>query len=133
ADGSAAVAVSDIAASGEPTPEGPMPYSATPGDGDELEAVETEETVDEAEEEEAEIEEAQAEAEALLDAEARGDGSVDAHAEVRAPAGTAGYTQRAQRPSFDRRFPRGRRSGRGRFRRQEPRALPQINDLLKEG
>src|SRR5208337_4427436 len=32
-----------------------------------------------------------------------------------------------------RRFPRGRRSGRGRFRRQEPRALPQINDLLKEG
>src|SRR5208337_4921223 len=32
-----------------------------------------------------------------------------------------------------RRFPRGRRSGRGRFRRQEPRALPQITDLLKEG
>ena len=133
ADGSAAPAVREIAASGEPSPEGPAPHLAEPGVAAESEATETEETVDEAEEEEAEIEEAQAEAEALLDAEARGDGSVDAHAEVRAPAGTAGYTQRAQRPSFDRRFPRGRRSGRGRFRRQEPRSLPQISDLLREG
>ena len=48
--------------------------------------------------EELELEEAQAEAEALLDAEARGTGTVDARAEVRAPAGTAGYTQRAPRP-----------------------------------
>src|SRR5258708_5864853 len=45
--------------------------------------------------EELELEEAQAEAEALLDAEARGNGTVDAQAEVRAPAGTAGYTHRA--------------------------------------
>ncbi|MGB7072903.1 MAG: hypothetical protein WBD68_09885, partial [Candidatus Sulfotelmatobacter sp.] len=48
--------------------------------------------------EELELEEAQAEAEALLDAEARGTGTVDARAEVRAPAGTAGYMQRAPRP-----------------------------------
>ena len=48
--------------------------------------------------EEIELEEAQAEAEALLDAEARGNGTVDARVEVRAPAGTAGYTQRTQRP-----------------------------------
>ena len=54
--------------------------------------------------EELELEEAQAEAEALLDAEARGAGTVDARAEVRAPAATAGYTQRAPRPrpGFDR-------------------------------
>ncbi|MGC2327857.1 MAG: hypothetical protein WA604_14170, partial [Candidatus Sulfotelmatobacter sp.] len=44
--------------------------------------------------EELELEEAQAEAEALLDAEARGNGTVDARVEVRAPASTAGYTQR---------------------------------------
>ena len=48
--------------------------------------------------EELELEEAQAEAEAMLDAEARGNGTVDARAEVRAPAATAGYTQRTQRP-----------------------------------
>ncbi|MGA8618812.1 MAG: hypothetical protein WB660_09905, partial [Candidatus Sulfotelmatobacter sp.] len=48
--------------------------------------------------EELELEEAQAEAEALLDAEAGGTGAVDARAEVRAPAGTVGYTQRAPRP-----------------------------------
>jgi len=84
--------------------------------------------------EEAEIEDAQAEAEALLDAEARGNGTVEARAEVRAPASTAGYTQRAQRPSFDRR--RGRRGGR-RFRSGPPRrentSVPLISDLLKEG
>jgi Rne/Rng family ribonuclease len=86
----------------------------------------------------AEIEDAQAEAEALLDAEARGNGSVDARAEVRAPAGTAAYTQRAQRPAFDRR--RGRRGGR-RFRsgggsnspRRQNAPVPLISDLLKEG
>src|SRR6266403_3011397 len=52
------------------------------------------ETEEEAEEEgeEAEIEDAQAEAEALLEAEARGNSTVDARVEVRAPAGTAGYT-----------------------------------------
>src|ERR1700678_523982 len=86
--------------------------------------------------EEAELEEAQAEAEALLDAEARGDGTVDARVEVRAPAGTAAYTQRAPRPAFDpRRGQRGRRGGGGgrRFRRHEPQNVPLITELLKEG
>ena len=133
ADGSHAPAVSEIAASGEPSSQSAAPHLAESGAGDEFGTTETESTVDEAEEQEAEIEEAQAEAEALLDAEARGDGSVDARAEVRAPSATAGYTQRAQRPSFERRGFRGRRSGRGRFRRQEQRPLPQISDLLKEG
>jgi Rne/Rng family ribonuclease len=86
--------------------------------------------------EELELEQAQAEAEALLDAEARGNGTVDARAEVRAPAGTAGYTQRAPRPrpGFDRQGggPRGRRGGR-RFKRREPQDVPKISDLLKEG
>jgi len=85
--------------------------------------------------EEAELEEAQAEAEALLDAEARGDGTVDARVEVRAPAGTAAFTQRAPRPAFDpRRGQRGRRGGGGRrFRKQEPQNVPLITELLKEG
>jgi len=87
--------------------------------------------------EELELEEAQAQAEALLDAEARGDGTVDARAEVRAPAATAGYTQRAprrfDRPGYDRRD-RGRRGGGGRrFRRRESQPVPLISDLLKEG
>jgi Rne/Rng family ribonuclease len=82
--------------------------------------------------EEIELEEAQAEAEALLDAESRGTSTVDARAEVRAPAATAGYTQRAPRPAFDRRSPRGRRPGR-RFRRRENIDVPKISDLLKEG
>jgi ribonuclease G len=92
---------------------------------------EAEEAAEE-EEEEAELDEAQAEAEAALDAETRGNGAVEPRAEVRAPAGTAPYTQRAQRPAFDRRGPRGRRGGR-RFRRHEPRNVPLITDLLKEG
>ena len=103
-------------------------------------ADETEEIVDEAlveaeevDAEEAELEEAQAQAEAALDAEARGNGTVDARAEVRAPAGTAGYTQRAPRPGFDRRPARGRRGGKRFPRRHEPQQLPQITDLLKEG
>jgi Rne/Rng family ribonuclease len=86
--------------------------------------------------EELELEEAQAEAEALLDAEARGTGAVDARAEVRAPAGTAGYTQRAPRPrpGFDRqRGGGGRRSGGRRFPRREAQEVPKISDLLKEG
>ncbi|HWY20151.1 MAG TPA: Rne/Rng family ribonuclease [Candidatus Acidoferrum sp.] len=86
--------------------------------------------------EELELEEAQAEAEALLDAEARGTGAVDARAEVRAPAGTAGYTQRAPRPrpGYDRRGG-GRRGGGGRRfpRRQSSQDVPKISDLLKEG
>jgi Ribonuclease G/E len=94
--------------------------------------------------EELELEEAQAEAEALLDAEARGNGTVDARAEVRAPAATAGYTQRTQRPRFERPGyerrggDRGRRGGGGgggarRFRRRESAPVPLISDLLKEG
>ncbi len=90
---------------------------------------------EEKEAEEAELEEAQAQAEALLDAEARGDGTVDARVEVRAPAGTAAYTQRTSRPAFDpRRGQRGRRGGGGRrFRRHEPQNVPLITELLKEG
>ncbi|HEY3615988.1 MAG TPA: Rne/Rng family ribonuclease [Candidatus Sulfotelmatobacter sp.] len=91
--------------------------------------------------EELELEEAQAEAEAVLDAEARGNGPVDARAEVRAPAGTAGYTQRTQRPrpGYDRDRQGGprdrqRRGGGGRrFRRRENTSVPLISDLLKEG
>ena len=89
--------------------------------------------------EELELEEAQAQAEALLDAEARGNGTVDARAEVRAPAATAGYTQRPQRGRFERpgyeRRDRGRRGGNGgrRFRRRESAPVPLISDLLKEG
>jgi len=82
--------------------------------------------------EELELEEAQAEAEALLDAEADGTGT--ARAEVRAPAGTAGYTQRAPRPrpGFDRQRG-GRRGGGRRFPRREQHEIPKISDLLKEG
>jgi Rne/Rng family ribonuclease len=130
--------VHEIAASRESVREIPGAFS-TEGDAHETIEVatgEVEEVVDEVAEEEAEeaeIEEAQAEAEALLDAEARGNGTVDARVEVRAPAGTAGYTQPAPRPDSDRRGPpRGRRGGR-RFRKQEPQQLPQITDLLKEG
>jgi Rne/Rng family ribonuclease len=84
--------------------------------------------------EELELEEAQAKAEALLDAEAGRTGVVDARAEVRAPAGTAGYTQRAPRPrpGFDRQRG-GRRGGGRRFPRREPQDVPKISDLLKEG
>ena len=84
--------------------------------------------------EELELEEAQAQAEALLDAEARGAGTVDVRAEVRAPAATAGYTQRATRPrpGFDRRGG-ARRPGGRRFQRREQQEVPKISDLLKEG
>jgi Rne/Rng family ribonuclease len=84
--------------------------------------------------EELELEEAQAEAEALLDAEAGGTGHVDVRAEVRAPAGTAGYTQRVPRPrpGFDRQRG-GRRGGGRRFPRRESHEVPKISDLLKEG
>ncbi len=82
------------------------------------------------EDEDLELEEAQAEAEAMLDAEARGNGTVDARAEVRASSGTAGYTQRARRPAYERRS--GRRGGR-RFPRRQSQDVPKISDLLKEG
>jgi len=89
--------------------------------------------------EELELEEAQAEAEAMLEAEARGNGTVDARVEVRAPSATAGLTQRAPRPAWERRGQRGRRGGSGggggqrRFRRRESAPVPLISDLLKEG
>jgi Rne/Rng family ribonuclease len=136
----------DIAASGEPAQTAGENTAAEPFviEGGMDEHVAGEEEVDDAaaeqeekEAEEAELEIAQAEAEALLDAEARGDGTVDARVEVRAPAGTAAYTQRAPRPAFDRRGQRGRRGGggggRGRFRRHEPQNVPLITELLKEG
>jgi Rne/Rng family ribonuclease len=133
----------EIAATGEPAPStsGATDVAASAEEavaaiGQAFAAEAEPEEGAEEEEAEAEIEDAQAEAEALLDAEARGNGAVDARVEVRAPAATAGYTQRAQRPSFDRR--RGRRGGR-RFRsgggapRRENTNVPLISDLLKEG
>jgi Rne/Rng family ribonuclease len=121
----------EIAASVEPG-GGEVPFTAEQVSEETVEVAEAEDA-DEAAAEEEELEEAQAQAEALLDSEGRENGSVDAQAEVRAPAATAAYTQRAPRPAFDRdrgrrRFPRGRR-----FRRQQPQNLPQITDLLKEG
>ena len=115
-----------------------VPFSSEPVSLESAEVETAEEEVDEVAAEEAELEQAQAEAEALLDSEGRSNGTVDARAEVRAPAATAAYTQRAARPAFDRerdRSRRGFRKGGGgrRFRRQEPQNLPQITDLLKEG
>ena len=121
-----------IAASAEDG-SGVVAFSPDPVSGEVAEIAESEE-VDEAAEEEAELEEAQAEAEALLASEGIEGGTVDARAEVRAPAATAAYTQRAPRPAFDRDRRGGRRVPRGRrFRRQPAQNLPQITDLLKEG
>ncbi|MCU1271490.1 MAG: ribonuclease, Rne/Rng family [Acidobacteriaceae bacterium] len=116
-----------------------VPFSAEPVSLESAEVETAEEEVDEVAAKEAELEQAQAEAEALLDSEGRSNGTVDARAEVRAPAATAAYTQRAARPAFDRERDRSRRGfrktggGGRRFRRQEPQNLPQITDLLKEG
>jgi ribonuclease G len=127
-----------IAASAEKE-EGVVPFPSESLSGETTDVGQAEEEVDEVAAEEDELEQAQAEAEALLDAEVQGTGTVDVRAEVRAPAATAAYTQRAARPAFDRdRSRRGgfRRPGGGggrRFRRQEPQNLPQITDLLKEG
>jgi len=86
------------------------------------------------EEENADVEDEVSEAELLADAaqeQAEAGGDIEARAEVRAPAGTAGYQQRVARPATDRR--RGRRFP-GRFRRGESqRPHPAITDLLKEG
>jgi ribonuclease G len=116
----------EIAAVGDPLsqPLAAEPVSSEPGVAEVVEEDETDEV-------EAELDEAQAEAEAVVDAET-GAGTVDARAEVRAPAATVPYTQRAPRPAFDRN--RGRRGGGGRrFRRNEPQNVPLITDLLKEG
>jgi Rne/Rng family ribonuclease len=109
-----------------------VPFSADPVSEGTAEIEHAAEEMDEAAEEEAELEEAQAEAEALLAAEGVSNGTIDARAEVRAPAATAAFTQRAHRPAYDR-GRRGRRPTNRRFRRQEPQNLPQITDLLKEG
>ena len=114
-----------------------IPFESA-GESAEAAPPEAEEEGDDASEAEAELEEAQAEAEALLAAEAVGSGTVDARVEVRAPAATAAYTQRARRPGFDRNRDRGRggrrhNGGGGKFRRNEQRNLPLITDLLKEG
>ena len=68
------------------------------------------------------------------------------HAELRAPAGTAGYQQRTERPAYERRDRndrsrrpdrdrnrRGGGGGRTRMRAQSSRTMPMISDLLKEG
>ena len=122
----------EIAASQETTEQAVVSFSSDPLAAEQAEVAQAEEEVEDEAEEEAELEEAQAEAEALIAAEASGDLNGNAQAEVRASSGTAGYTQRARRPGFDRRGPRGRRGGR-RFRRNEPQNVPQITDLLKEG
>jgi Rne/Rng family ribonuclease len=118
-------------------------HQASMTDSGEVPAADAAHPEGEEDSEELELEEAQAEAEAMLDAEARGNGTVDARVEVRAPAATAGYTQRTQRPrpGYDRQGPRDRQrrgggdrgGGRGRFRRRENAPVPLISDLLKEG
>ena len=123
----------EIGASDDGTEQ--ISFSPEPVSEQTLETVEAEEA-DEASVQEAELDQAQAEAEALMDSEGRENSTVEARAEVRAPAATVAYTQPVPRPTFDRdrdrrggrRFPRGRR-----FRRQQPQNLPQITDLLKEG
>ena len=125
----------EIAASAELASGDAVPFSPDAISSEEVDVAEAED-IDEEAEDEAELDQAQAEAEAALAAEAGASGMTEARAEVRAPAGTAGYTQRAPRPGYDRRPQRGgRRSGGGgrRFRRNEQRNIPLITDLLKEG
>jgi ribonuclease G len=122
----------EIAASADSAAIESVPFSSDPLSSEAVD-VAAEEEVDEEAEDEAELDEAQAEAEAALAAEAGGGAMTEARAEVRAPAGTAGYPQRAPRPAYDRRPQRGRRGGGRRFRRNDQHNLPQITDLLKEG
>jgi ribonuclease G len=126
----------EIAASAEVASVDAVPFSGEPISSEEVDIAAADE-VDEEAEDEAELDEAQAEAEAALAAEAGGVGITEARAEVRAPAGTAGYTQRAPRPGYDRRPQRGGRRGGGgggrRSRSNEQRNMPLITDLLKEG
>jgi ribonuclease G len=117
------VADGETAANGEAVPEAVLEAQV---EAEEREAAELE------------LEEAQAEAEALLEAEAIGDGTVDASAEVRAPAPEARLLQRTQRRGPDRGSDRGFDRGRGRrggrrFRSRENTVVPQISELLKEG
>jgi Rne/Rng family ribonuclease len=126
----------EIAASAEPSSVDAVPFSPEPVSPEEVDVASADE-VDEEAEDEAELDEAQAEAEAALAAEAGGIGMTEARAEVRAPTGTAGYTQRAPRPGYDRRPQRGGRRGGGgggrRSRSNQQQSMPLITDLLKEG
>jgi Rne/Rng family ribonuclease len=119
-----------IAAESDPSEKSPSAF-ASDDSGEAVlgDAAPPEEEMDE---EELAIEQAQDEAEALLSGEAP---DTEARAEVRAPAATAGYTQRTQRSGRFDRNNRGRRSGGRRFRpmRREQAPLPLISDLLKEG
>jgi Rne/Rng family ribonuclease len=126
----------EIAASADTGSGEVVAFSAEPVSPEEIDVAAASE-VDEEAEDEAELDEAQAEAEAALAAEAGGVGMTEARAEVRAPAGTAGYTQRAPRPGYDRRPQRGGRRGGGgggrRSRSNQQQNIPLITDLLKEG
>ncbi len=127
----------EIAASADASAVDAVPFSGEPISSEEVDIAAADE-VDEEAEDEAELDEAQAEAEAALAAEAGGTGMTEARAEVRAPAGTAGYTQRAPRPGYDRRPQRGGRRGGGggggrRSRSNQQQNMPLITDLLKEG
>ena len=88
------------------------------GDGEAIEGYEGEENAEEAE----------------YESEEAGEEPTDSRAELRAPAGTAGYQQRTQRPPFERRG-RGRRGGRRNMRQGRPMQRQQvmISDMLKEG
>jgi Rne/Rng family ribonuclease len=108
--------------------------------GEELtEAVAESEAAGEYEEDEEngeEVEYKASEAGAGSESGAGGEGAENtgSRAELRAPAGTAGYQQRTQRPPFERRG-RGRRGGRRNMRpaRSMQRQQVMISDMLKEG
>ena len=87
--------VQEIAASAEVASVDAVPFSADAISSEEVDVAAADD-VDEEAEDEAELDQAQAEAEAALAAEAGGAGLTEARAEVRAPAGTAGYTQRGR-------------------------------------
>jgi Rne/Rng family ribonuclease len=105
--------------------------------GEELtEAAAEPEAIEEYEEDEENGEEVEYEAAEADEAGEGGEGEEDtaARAELRAPAGTAGYQQRTQRPPYERRG-RGRRGGRRSMRQTRPMQRQQvmISDMLKEG
>ena len=105
--------------------------------GEELtEAVEQSEAIEEYDEDEENGEEVEYEAAEGGEGVEGGESQEDtaARAELRAPAGTAGYQQRTQRPPYERRG-RGRRGGRRSMRQARPMQRQQvmISDMLKEG
>ncbi|HZR33378.1 MAG TPA: Rne/Rng family ribonuclease [Terriglobales bacterium] len=82
-------------------------------------------------EEEEEVDEAELLADAAHEQAEAGATELEAQAEVRGPAATAGYQQRTARPEWERRG--GRRFPRKFRRREQQRPHPAIADLLKEG